>query len=182
MFCCAVNISSAELTIFDRGNLWKALRATTSLPGLLVPAVDNGSLFVDGGLINNMPGDILKERYNSKLISVNVSPEKDLVPNFSEFPNQTKYLLKKMFLRKKFKKDYGNMEIPNLASIMVRSIMVGSAKKTNEVAKISEIYLSPPTDNFKMLDYDNLEKITEVGYKYAVEELSKYDLNQIINS
>ena len=60
--------------------------------------------------------------------------------------------------------------------------MVGSAKKTNEVAKISEIYLSPPTDNFKMLDYDNLEKITEVGYKYAVEELNKYDLNQIINS
>jgi hypothetical protein len=33
-----------------------------------------------------------------------------------------------------------------------------------------------------MLDYDNLEKITEVGYKYAVEELNKYDLNQIINS
>ena len=182
MFCCAVNISSAELTVFDRGSLWRALRATTSLPGLLVPAVDNGSLFVDGGLINNMPGDILKERYNSKLISVNVSPEKDLVPNFSEFPNQTKYLLKKMFLRKKFKKDYGHIDIPNLASIMVRSIMVGSAKKTNEVAKISEIYLSPPTDNFKMLDYDNLEKITEVGYKYAVEELNKYDLNQIINS
>ena len=87
-----------------------------------------------------------------------------------------------MFLKKRFKKDYGDIDIPNLASIMVRSIIVGSAKKTNEVAKMSEIYLSPPTDNFKMLDYDNLEKINELGYKYAVEELSKYDLNQIIKS
>jgi hypothetical protein len=36
--------------------------------------------------------------------------------------------------------------------------------------------------NTKLSEYNSIEKITEVGYKYAVEELNKYDLNQIINS
>tara|TARA_B100001750_G_scaffold180974_1_gene149503 strand:+ start:445 stop:2751 length:2307 start_codon:yes stop_codon:yes gene_type:complete len=181
MFCCAVNISSAELEVFNRGKIWRSVRASSSLPGLVVPLIKNGSLYVDGGLINNMPGDILKKVFNSKLISVNVSPEKDLVPNFDHFPNQTGLVLKKMFSKKKYKNEFEKLDIPTLGNIMVRSIMVGSAKKTNEVADLSEIYLNIPTDGFSMLNYGRMDELIGIGYDYTINELKKYDLSKTLD-
>ena len=64
---------------------------------------------------------------------------------------------------------------------MVRSIMTGSAKKTNEVASLSEIYLNIPTDGFSMLNYGNLSKLIELGYKYANNHLKKYDVKKILD-
>ena len=179
--CIRDSISSAELEVFNRGKIWRSVRASSSLPGLVVPLIKNGSLYVDGGLINNMPGDILKKVFNSKLISVNVSPEKDLVPNFDHFPNQTGLVLKKMFSKKKYKNEFEKLDIPTLGNIMVRSIMVGSAKKTNEVADLSEIYLNIPTDGFSMLNYGRMDELIGIGYDYTINELKKYDLSKTLD-
>ena len=171
MFCCAVNITSAELKVFDKDEIWRAVRASSSLPGLLLPTIGNDSLYVDGGLINNLPGDILKQIFNSKLISINVSPEKELVPSFDQFPNQTTLVMKKLFSKKNFKNQFGGMDIPTIGSIMVRSIMVGSASKTNEVADLSELYLNIPTNGFSMLNYDRSDELIELGYNYTIKKL-----------
>ncbi|MGY8783450.1 MAG: cyclic nucleotide-binding domain-containing protein [Fidelibacterota bacterium] len=176
MFCCAANITTAELKVFNRGEICKAVTASSSLPGLLTPVVEKDSLYVDGGLINNMPGDILKENFNSKLISINVSPEKELIPNFDSFPNQNSLMLKKIFAKRKFKKEYEELNIPTLGSIMVRSIMVGSAHKTKEVASLSDIYLNIPTNGFAMLNYDKINELFEIGYNYTNNQVKKYDL------
>ena len=178
MFCCAVNISSAELKVFDKGPIWRAVRSSSSLPGLFVPYIEDNSMYVDGGLINNMPGDILKEVFNSKLISINVSPEKDLVPNFDSFPNQTGMVLKRLLSKKKFSDEFEKLNVPTIGSIMVRSIMVGSAKKTNDVANMSEIYLNIPTDGFSMLNYNRMDELIEIGYNFTNEKLKSVDLSK----
>lgn len=181
MFSCAVNITSAKLKVFNQGKLWKAVRSSSSLPGGFTPVIEDKSLYVDGGLINNMPGDILKKTFKSKLISINVSPEKELVPNFDSFPNQTKMVLKKLFSKKKFNNQFEQLNIPTLSSILVRSIMVGSAKKTNEVANLSEIYLNIPTDGFSMLNYSQMDELIDIGYNYTDKKLKTYNLSKTLD-
>ena len=180
MFCCAVDITLAELKVFNNGKICKAIRASSSLPGLIVPLLDKKSLYVDGGLLNNMPGDILKKTFNSKLISINVSPEKDLVPNFDHFPNQNKLVLKKLFSRKKYEDPLEGANIPTLGNIIVRSIMVGSANKTKEVSKLSELYIDVPTDGFSMLDFNKMEDLIKIGYDTANKSLESFDLNKTL--
>jgi NTE family protein/lysophospholipid hydrolase len=173
LFTCAVNISTSELVVLDRGPIWKATRATAALPGILLPFIQGDSLLVDGGLINNMPGDILLNRYGGKLISVSVNTEKDLFAQFDKFPPQASYFIKKLL----FKKKKEDVDIPNLIDILMRSIMVSSAAKSLEVEKMSDIFLNPKVDGIGMLEFDSIDESVEIGYNYTMKKLEEIDIN-----
>jgi hypothetical protein len=64
---------------------------------------------------------------------------------------------------------------------LVRSIMVGSAKKTNEVANLSEIYLNIPTDGFSMLNYSQMDELIDIGYNYTDKKLKTYNLSKTLD-
>ena len=176
MFACAVDITNSELVVMDRGPLWMATRATGALPGILLPLIKEDSFLVDGGLINNMPGDIMLNKFGGKLISVSVSPEEDMVANFNKFPPQASYFIKKMI----FGKENKNENIPNLADILMRSIMVSSSAKQLEVEKMSDLFLNPKLDNVGMLDFDSIDESVEVGYNHTIEQLEKNDISKIL--
>ena len=53
-----------------------------------------------------------------------------------------------------FGKENKNENIPNLADILMRSIMVSSSAKQLEVEKMSDLFLNPKLDNVGMLDFD----------------------------
>tara|TARA_X000001036_G_scaffold318350_1_gene296758 strand:+ start:190 stop:2436 length:2247 start_codon:yes stop_codon:yes gene_type:complete len=176
MFACAVDITNSELIVMDRGPLWMATRATGALPGILLPLIKGDSFLVDGGLINNMPGDIMLDKFGGKLISVSVSPEEDMVANFNKFPPQASYFIKKMI----FGKNNKNEDIPNLADILMRSIMVSSSAKQLEVEKMSDLFLNPKVDNVGMLDFDSIDESVDLGYKHTMEELEKNDISKLL--
>ena len=172
LFTCAVNISTSELAVLDRGPIWEATRATAALPGILLPVIKGKSLLVDGGLINNMPGDILLDRFGGKLISVSVSPVEDMVANFDRFPNQASHLLKKFL----FKTKKSDLDVPNIGDILMRSIMVSSAAKSLEVEKMSDIFLNPKVDNVGMLEFESIDESVELGYDYTMRKLEKINI------
>jgi predicted acylesterase/phospholipase RssA len=56
-------------------NLAEAVLASSRAPGIFPPMVIEGELHVDGGLINNVPVDIMKPFSNHGfVIGVDVSP------------------------------------------------------------------------------------------------------------
>ena len=58
--CVATDIATASQKVFDKGSLAAALRATMSIPGLFEPVYQGNSVYVDGGLLNNLPVDLVK--------------------------------------------------------------------------------------------------------------------------
>ena len=80
-FCTSSNLNRAELKIHTTGPLAGALLATTRAPGIFPPVVIDGELHVDGGLINNVPVDVMKTFSNQGIvIGVDVSPPHELKP------------------------------------------------------------------------------------------------------
>jgi NTE family protein/lysophospholipid hydrolase len=73
-FCVSANLSRAELVVHDRGPVWRWLLASASAPGVVPPVVHHGDLLVDGGVLNNLPADILRERCRGSVIAVDVAP------------------------------------------------------------------------------------------------------------
>lgn len=68
----ATNLENGEMTVFRRGDLARALRASMSVPGLISPMDVDGVLHVDGGLVRNLPVDIARDACADVVIAVNL--------------------------------------------------------------------------------------------------------------
>ncbi|MCH7589208.1 MAG: patatin-like phospholipase family protein [Chloroflexi bacterium] len=71
----AVDLNSREEVIFQEGSVALALRATTSVPGLFMPLETNGKRLVDGGVLNNLPVDVVRKMGADVVIAVDVDPD-----------------------------------------------------------------------------------------------------------
>lgn len=70
--CTAANIETGVAEAFTTGYLPEVLRASMAIPSVFTPVNINGQLYVDGGLINNLPVDELKKRGVDIVIAVDV--------------------------------------------------------------------------------------------------------------
>jgi len=58
--CVATDLNTASPVVFDRGWLALALRSTMAIPGVFSPVRIGNQVLVDGGVLNNVPADIVK--------------------------------------------------------------------------------------------------------------------------
>jgi len=68
----AVDLNSGREIHLNRGCLAPAMRATLSIPGLLAPVEMDGMRLVDGGLLNNLPADVVRKMGADVVIGVDV--------------------------------------------------------------------------------------------------------------
>jgi NTE family protein len=68
----AVDLLSARTVVIDRGSLADAMRATMSLPLIFPPVELDGQVLIDGGTMNNVPADVVKEMGADRVIAINV--------------------------------------------------------------------------------------------------------------
>ncbi|MCA6365276.1 MAG: patatin-like phospholipase family protein [Bacteroidetes bacterium] len=69
----ATDIHAGESVVFSSGALVPAMCASSAIPVLFKPVEIDGRVFVDGGVLNNIPADLLRNRCH-KIIAVNVNP------------------------------------------------------------------------------------------------------------
>jgi NTE family protein len=68
----AVDIRSHQEVVINEGKVSLALRATTSIPGVFTPFELGEHLYVDGGLLNNLPVDVIRKMGAEKVIAVDI--------------------------------------------------------------------------------------------------------------
>jgi len=71
----AVDIYGHKEIVFTSGSLINAIRASVSVPTVLLPYEYNGSELVDGGVLNPFPLDRVKRTDNDILIAVNLNAD-----------------------------------------------------------------------------------------------------------
>ncbi len=69
----ATDMLSRKEVHFKKGDLYKALRASTGIPGVFTPVADDKSLFVDGGVLNPLPVDAIEKRDDTMVVAVNLN-------------------------------------------------------------------------------------------------------------
>src|ERR1700737_668079 len=70
--CVATDLVSAKQFVFKDGSLAEALRATMSIPGAFTPVHDGQRVYVDGGLVNNLPTDVVRQMGADIVIAVHL--------------------------------------------------------------------------------------------------------------
>ncbi|AXR69417.1 patatin-like phospholipase family protein [Leptospira mayottensis] len=188
-YAIACNLTKAERKVFDRGLLWKAVRSSTSIPGIFPPFSENGELYVDGGLLDNLPGSILKERGAGILISVDLGGggqiDKDwmyhnlLGPQYlgeaPSFFNLLFHHLKRKSLKTKY---------TGFAEIMMRSLMLSSKNNQNRTRDSSDLYIELPVGGYSTFDWDQFQRLYEIGYEAGRKKVHiwKNEIKKKLNS
>lgn len=68
----ATNLENGDMAVFDHGPLPVAMRASMSVPGLFAPMEWDGHIYVDGGLVRNLPIDVARSMDVDVIIAVNL--------------------------------------------------------------------------------------------------------------
>ncbi len=68
----ATDMVSGREVVFDRGPIYQAMRASMSVPGMFTPAEIDGRILGDGGLVNNLPVDVVRAMGAEIVIAVNI--------------------------------------------------------------------------------------------------------------
>jgi NTE family protein len=71
----ATDLVSGKQFVFKDGSLAEALRATMSIPGAFAPVHDGQRVYVDGGLVNNLPTDVVRQMGADIVIAVHLETE-----------------------------------------------------------------------------------------------------------
>ncbi len=100
-FCVATKLENGDTMLLDKGDLPLALRATMSIPSVFEPVVYNGVSVIDGGLVNNFPVDIMKDKGADFIIGVDVGAPLykadeinsilDIMDQTSSYHNQSRF-------------------------------------------------------------------------------------------
>ncbi len=68
----ATDINTGKAVILDSGSLAKAMRASMSIPGAFNPVTIDGRILVDGGMVNQVPVDVVRAMGADIVIAVDV--------------------------------------------------------------------------------------------------------------
>lgn len=167
-FCVSSDLTRARTKVHRDGPIWKAVRASIALPGVFEPVVEGKHLLVDGAVLNNLPGDVMRQLGGGWVIAVDVSPERDLEVRAERLPPPWKVVLGWFlpFVR--------TPEHPNIVDLMMRTTLLGSIQKTETVKKTVDLYIQPPIKRFRMSQFKALEEIAEAGYRHAEVSLKEW--------
>ena len=81
----ATNLSKGRIEYFSEGEIIRPLMASTCIPGIFDPITINQSLYVDGGVLNNMPIDPLEDKCDIIIgVNCNQLPEVTDVTNMKK--------------------------------------------------------------------------------------------------
>ena len=160
-FCVSSNLSRAEPMVHREGPVWRAIRASIGLPGMFPPVVRGTDLLVDGGVLNNLPGDVMRQLGGGWVIAVDVSLDRDLEMRQESLPSPWKVLLNWI---NPFAK---SLDLPTIGNLMMRTTLLASVQKTEMVKKLVDLYIQPPVDRFGLMQFTAFDDIADAGYKHA---------------
>jgi len=145
----SVDLNKAEVITFTNGNLKRAMRASTSIPGLFKPVVFEDKLLVDGGVLESVPLEAVRALGADFIVAV------DLLSDIS-IPHGSK-----------------QYKTPSIVEVVQRSSIIAQRKiteyKFNE--NPPDIVIRPPLSEVKVMDFHNGKSIVEIGRETAQKVL-----------
>ena len=139
--CVATDLVTAKPHVFRDGSLAQALRSTMSLPGIFSPVRTSESIFVDGGLLDNLPVDVAQEMGSDLVIAVQLQ-SRDLKPAAS---------------------------LSSLG-VLGQSISVVIAANELRSMQKADILISVPLTEYNSMEYEKEDALIQEGYKAAASK------------
>lgn len=174
-FCVSSNLSEHCEVVHRMGPVWEALRSSASIPGIVPPVVINGHLHVDGGLLNNLPVDVMRNMLDGcKIIASQVSGGVRVDKVSYHFPSVL--TLKQTILAKLRIGNYKHYKFPGFFDMFFSSLLLGSFHKERANSLAADLLIHPNLSKYRKISMlrAHPDQIIDIGYEEALHAIKAY--------
>lgn len=161
-FCVSTNMSRAQVVVHRNGSLRFAIGASMTIPGVTPPKVGpGGDLLADGGVLNNLPIDVMRHLGTGPIVAADVSTPIDVRadPSYREAPSPWRVL------RQKLRRSHRAPPFPNILQLIHRAALMASDVYAQQAKADVDLYLDLPMEGFEMFEMEALDRLVEHGYQ-----------------
>lgn len=136
----SVDLVSRTRQVHRRGNLVEAVQASARLPVLFAPIpTEDGRLLVDGGVLDNMPSDLLVQRDEGRVVAVSIGAGGD------------------------GRAREGRPRVPGLGDTLMRTMMIGSGGAIDAARARGAWVVVPASNGVGLLEFHQLDRMVRAG-------------------
>jgi NTE family protein len=165
-FAVSTCLATNTLHLITRGPVWKAVRATSSIPGLLPPVyLEDGGMLVDGSLLDNVPVKSIRTLKSGPNVVVNLRAEDvgNRIVDYAQLPSRGQLLLQLLnpFGRRRLP------QAPGIATVLLRSLMVRRERLANTL-RAEDLLIAPPLpEDIGVMDWHRHAELTSRAYDHT---------------
>ncbi|HWC10961.1 MAG TPA: patatin-like phospholipase family protein, partial [Acidimicrobiales bacterium] len=164
-FCTTVDLSEFKLHVARRGQVAEWVRASATVPGLWPPLVDGqGHLHVDGGMLNNVPTDVMRAEQAGTVIGVDVCSRQSEM----RVPQPVRSLPAGLAL---VRARYKGQWYPSILDVLNRANLLASLQHQQSSRLHADLLITPPVEDEGFAAFDRVGRLAEIGYRAAAEAL-----------
>ena len=170
-FCVSCDMLTSELVVHQRGPLWPAVAASMTLPGYLPPRALDGRLLLDGGVLNNLPVDVMAATGEGPIIASDVSARFQ-PPAMRPHRWQRERTAR---LASKLRRWVVGSDalLPGFGETVMRSILLGSTDTAEAAARYADVVIAPAVAGVGLLAWDRTDDMIEAGRLAAEKALAE---------
>jgi NTE family protein len=170
--CVSTNLNEAKVAVHQAGSLQLWIRASAAVPGVFPPVVVGDIVHVDGGVLNNMPSDLIRDSGAGFVLGADVGagavpPEVEAAANVAVSqaeasaptltPDAACVLSPRMPL--------------NILELLIRVGCLGDEARWGLRRKQCDVLIVPPLSSYGLLNFKAYQQIIEIGYRAALQNL-----------
>ena len=147
-FTVSADLLSSCTVVHRRGSLIEAVGASMSIPGLVPPLARVGQLLVDGGVLNNLPVDLMEDSHEGPVIAVDVVRRLELEDG-SATP-----------------------QLPSIMETMTRATVLGSVERAEKNRSLAAVVITPDVQDVGLREFGALDRALAAGRAAAEAALA----------
>ncbi|MHC4220117.1 MAG: patatin-like phospholipase family protein, partial [Planctomycetota bacterium] len=167
-YCVATNLTRADAVVHRTGPLGRWVATSMAIPGMVPPVFVEGEILVDGGLLNNLPTDIMRSSGRGPVLAVSVNAAKLAVDR--DYPD---CMSGWRVLWSRVNPFAPSIRVPNLTTILARSATLRPSSPQSPRPADVDLLFEPPVSHVRLLDWSALETLVDIGYRSALERLEE---------
>ncbi|HUR47058.1 MAG TPA: patatin-like phospholipase family protein, partial [Candidatus Saccharimonadales bacterium] len=171
----ATNLTTLEAHIFSTGEVATAVHASSAIPGACAPVKVGEELYVDGGISDPLPVDVLQEMGIEKIIAVNTIPTPAYLRCRMEMEREQAELRgNKPGKIRSFVHQYLNYFAPgNILDIILRAFHGAQMRVAEHSCLQADLVLRPLSFDGRWHDFRHPGKYIALGRLEAEEHLAE---------
>jgi NTE family protein len=133
----AADLNWGTKVVLDRGSVARAVRASSAIPGVFPPVQHVGKILVDGGVVDNIPISVAREKGADLVIAVDIS------------------------------ENLGNTDIRNVIDVVLQATNIMFALNVEHSKRGADVLVTPKIGDVTMLDFSQKKRCMQAGIDAA---------------
>lgn len=174
----AAHLDTMARKVFSTGDVATAVHASIAVPGICVPVRIGEDVYVDGGIVDPVPTDVLQEMGVGKIIAVNTIPTPERIQQCLQaerelarlHPKKSRPFIRKLLPSKMYINHYTD---GNVLEILMHSTHGAQMRLAVASSRRADVVLHPDICDDRWMDFRNPGLYIKAGREVALQHLDQ---------